>query len=163
MADGASLPSASSNKPLITPLTLVGSGFSTAVPSSVEATDDVIPPAHTHRTLVLCFDGTGDQFDTDVSSPGILPLSLLMMHYPRTRTSSSSFPCLRRMTLPNRWFTTRSVVRYMGTDVSLTRWFTSVGWNWHLHYSSNRNSVHGQAIENHRHDAWESPRCTCNG
>lgn len=73
MADGASLPSASSNKPLITPLTLAGSGFSTAVPSSVEATDDVIPPVHTHRTLVLCFDGTGDQFDTDVSSPQDTP------------------------------------------------------------------------------------------
>ena len=26
----------------------------------------VIPPSHDARTLVLCFDGTGDQFDTDV-------------------------------------------------------------------------------------------------
>lgn len=26
----------------------------------------VIPPTHGARTLVLCFDGTGDQFDTDV-------------------------------------------------------------------------------------------------
>lgn len=24
--------------------------------------DDVIPPNHSQRTLVLCFDGTGDQF-----------------------------------------------------------------------------------------------------
>ncbi|KAJ8584078.1 hypothetical protein M405DRAFT_798490 [Rhizopogon salebrosus TDB-379] len=30
--------------------------------------DDIIPPAHTHRTLVLCFDGTGDQFDSDNSN-----------------------------------------------------------------------------------------------
>lgn len=28
----------------------------------------VIPPDHPHRTLVLCFDGTGDQFDADNSN-----------------------------------------------------------------------------------------------
>ncbi|KXN83389.1 hypothetical protein AN958_01526 [Leucoagaricus sp. SymC.cos] len=28
----------------------------------------VIPPEHDHRTLVLCFDGTGDQFDADNSN-----------------------------------------------------------------------------------------------
>ncbi|KAJ8522566.1 hypothetical protein ONZ45_g886 [Pleurotus djamor] len=27
-----------------------------------------IPPEHSHRTLVLCFDGTGDQFDADNSN-----------------------------------------------------------------------------------------------
>lgn len=30
--------------------------------------DDVIPPTHKDRTLVLCFDGTGDQFDADNSN-----------------------------------------------------------------------------------------------
>lgn len=29
-------------------------------------TPDIIPPDHPFRTLVLCFDGTGDQFDADV-------------------------------------------------------------------------------------------------
>lgn len=28
----------------------------------------VIPPEHSNRTLVLCFDGTGDQFDADNSN-----------------------------------------------------------------------------------------------
>lgn len=28
----------------------------------------VIPPTHSHRTLVVCFDGTGDQFDNDNSN-----------------------------------------------------------------------------------------------
>lgn len=27
-----------------------------------------IPPKHNNRTLVLCFDGTGDQFDADNSN-----------------------------------------------------------------------------------------------
>ncbi|KAI6024564.1 hypothetical protein EDC04DRAFT_2573941 [Pisolithus marmoratus] len=30
--------------------------------------DDTIPPAHAHRTLVLCFDGTGNQFHDDNSN-----------------------------------------------------------------------------------------------
>ncbi|KAI6017468.1 hypothetical protein EDC04DRAFT_478802 [Pisolithus marmoratus] len=33
-----------------------------------ESLDDVIPPVNTARTLVLCFDGTGDQFDGDNSN-----------------------------------------------------------------------------------------------
>ena len=28
----------------------------------------VIPPKHPNRTLILCFDGTGDQFDADNSN-----------------------------------------------------------------------------------------------
>ncbi|KAJ3998242.1 hypothetical protein F5050DRAFT_1798545 [Lentinula boryana] len=28
----------------------------------------IIPPEHDHRTLILCFDGTGDQFDVDNSN-----------------------------------------------------------------------------------------------
>jgi hypothetical protein len=57
------LPSSSSpsDKPLVSPLTFTNGVL-------VDPTDDVIPPVHTHRTIVLCFDGTGDQFDTDVSS-----------------------------------------------------------------------------------------------
>ncbi|KAI6024558.1 hypothetical protein EDC04DRAFT_242602 [Pisolithus marmoratus] len=33
-----------------------------------DSLDDVIPPTNTSRTLVLCFDGTGDQFDGDNSN-----------------------------------------------------------------------------------------------
>jgi hypothetical protein len=32
------------------------------------STPPVIPPEHNHRTLILCFDGTGDQFDADNSN-----------------------------------------------------------------------------------------------
>ncbi|KAF9002750.1 hypothetical protein BDQ17DRAFT_1390688 [Cyathus striatus] len=31
-------------------------------------TGEIIPPTHKHRTLILCFDGTGDQFDEDNSN-----------------------------------------------------------------------------------------------
>jgi len=36
----------------------------------------VIPPTHAKRTLVVCFDGTGDQFDNDNSN--IVQLVALM-------------------------------------------------------------------------------------
>ena len=80
MADYAT--SSSSDKPLLSPLTLTNG-------VSADATEDVIPPVHTHRTIVLCFDGTGDQFDADVSSPGsftpvclMIPRSTELEHYP---------------------------------------------------------------------------------
>ncbi|KAL4070335.1 hypothetical protein J3A83DRAFT_3177617 [Scleroderma citrinum] len=34
----------------------------------LDVVDDTIPPTHIFRTLVLCFDGTGDQFDSDNSN-----------------------------------------------------------------------------------------------
>ncbi|KAF9237083.1 hypothetical protein BU15DRAFT_49280 [Melanogaster broomeanus] len=41
----------------------------TAVPPpSLYPGVDIIPPVHARRTLVLCFDGTGDQFDADNSN-----------------------------------------------------------------------------------------------
>ncbi|KAF9461946.1 hypothetical protein BDZ94DRAFT_1166859 [Collybia nuda] len=35
---------------------------------SFESNDEILPPTHKRRTLVLCFDGTGDQFDEDNSN-----------------------------------------------------------------------------------------------
>ncbi|KAF8435755.1 hypothetical protein L210DRAFT_3484163 [Boletus edulis BED1] len=61
-------PPSSSDKPLVSPLTLSTNGLSTSPTILSDATEDIIPPVHTHRTLVLCFDGTGDQFDSDNSN-----------------------------------------------------------------------------------------------
>ena len=70
----------------------------------------VVPPSKQHRTIVLCFDGTGDQFDADVCV--IYPCSQCPPHRPnlarRIRTSFSSFRCSRRMTRVSRWSTIRS-------------------------------------------------------
>lgn len=35
--------------------------------------DDVVPPKHDNRTLIVCFDGTGDKFDGDVSHINLRP------------------------------------------------------------------------------------------
>lgn len=40
-----------------TKTTSPGGGSDTIM--SFESNDDIIPPTHRHRTLVLCFDGTG--------------------------------------------------------------------------------------------------------
>jgi len=36
-------------------------------------TDNVVPPSHKNRTLIVCFDGTGDKFDSDVRSIYLQP------------------------------------------------------------------------------------------
>lgn len=38
--------------------------------------DTVIPPSHNARTVVLCFDGTGDQFGDDVCARSLFAVSL---------------------------------------------------------------------------------------
>ena len=44
---------------------------------------EVIPKTHNNRTLVLCFDGTGDKFDSDVRKSAID--TLLSHHHPHLR------------------------------------------------------------------------------
>jgi hypothetical protein len=82
-----------------------------AGPGAVDHT--VIPPSHRARTLVICFDGTGDQFDSDVRRHFFIPPRVTgsphraasSLH--RTRTSSSCSRCSRRTTRVSRWFTIR--------------------------------------------------------
>ena len=74
--------------------------------------DSVIPPSHNARTVVLCFDGTGDQFDGDVcahSSSYCLSLNIRVAC--RIRTSYSSSRCSRRTIRAGRWSTIRSAKR----------------------------------------------------
>jgi hypothetical protein len=76
----------------------------------------VIPPTHDFRTLVLCFDGTGDQFDADVRPQflfrGVLVAPLLTERRcaRRIRTSWSFSRCSRRTTRVSSWFTIRFAV-----------------------------------------------------
>ncbi|KAF7358959.1 DUF2235 domain-containing protein [Mycena sanguinolenta] len=50
---------------------------------SASSTTGVIPPEHPFRTLVLCFDGTGDQFDNDNSN--IVQLFSMLLKGDRSR------------------------------------------------------------------------------
>lgn len=59
---------------------------------------EVIPKTHNNRTLVLCFDGTGDKFDSDVRKLAIDTLlspttATSFPRHDRTPTSSSSYRC----------------------------------------------------------------------
>ncbi|KAF5313036.1 hypothetical protein D9619_002418 [Psilocybe cf. subviscida] len=45
-----------------------GRTLSTNTDASTLRSPPTIPPTHSHRTLILCFDGTGDQFDDDNSN-----------------------------------------------------------------------------------------------
>jgi hypothetical protein len=80
-------------------------------PSADPGTYDpsVVPPSHNSRTIVMCFDGTGDQIGEDVCA---ISCSQCLSHRPnlshRIQTSFSSFRCSRRMTRVSRWLTIRS-------------------------------------------------------
>jgi hypothetical protein len=57
--------------------------------------DEIIPKRHSNRTIILCFDGTGDQFDEDVRinfTQKEYP-QLTCPNFPRTPISFSSSPC----------------------------------------------------------------------
>lgn len=46
----------------------IGSGSQSPLSAAADKyhMDEIIPSKHSNRTIVLCFDGTGDQFDEDV-------------------------------------------------------------------------------------------------
>ena len=72
---------------------------------------EIIPETHNNRALVLCFDGTGDKFDSDVRKPSLHLSPPSPPHHGRTPTSCSSYHSSRRTTNANRWSTTRHVYR----------------------------------------------------
>jgi len=53
-------------------------------------TDNVVPPIHKNRTLIVCFDGTGDKFDNDVS---------LTCFRPRRAKASDGLPEFQRRSI----------------------------------------------------------------
>jgi hypothetical protein len=123
-----------SRAPSISPFT--GSGIQTTVPESPhtqhptrrEGTLDprsmppVIPPTHEHRTLVLCFDGTGDQFDADNSN--IVQLVSLL-----------------KKNDANKQMVYYQVIRlfYVHTHYSLL-----AGWDWNVYVFQGSHAVHVQ-------------------
>lgn len=56
--------------------------------------DEIIPKTHSRRTIVLCFDGTGDQFSEDVRTIFSKRNPQLIYHkIQRILISFSSSPC----------------------------------------------------------------------
>lgn len=67
-------------------------------PDGVNIFDETIPHPEEvpHRNLVLCFDGTGDQFDADVSIYHLMSSAInseLSNHMARIPISSHFFQC----------------------------------------------------------------------
>ena len=122
----------------------------------------VIPPAHDDRTIILCFDGTGDQFDTDVCADTCsqmfpFPHRPLNLCSRRIRTSFSFSRCSKRMIRVSRWFTIRSAdARFF---VLVMRRFKRrvLGWHWDVHYSGDCDTVLGRRAKEGRHGYCQSP------
>ena len=48
----------------------------------------IVPETHSNRTLVLCFDGTGDKFDSDVREPFLMRLPTTSLIIPSCQNSN---------------------------------------------------------------------------
>lgn len=99
--------------------TYVSSSPTNGTPSLLKPATDCVPPDHPWRTLVLCFDGTGDQYVSVYSSYWwfsgffhqvwrrcgylftIYVIRELNYWLHRTQTSSNSSVCSKRMTQRN--------------------------------------------------------------
>ena len=158
MADTA--PTSPTSDKLASPSTLLNNGFP-------DPTEDVIPPTHTHRTLVLCFDGTGDQFKSDVGLPWYICLFFFSLsHYPQNSNIVQFFSMLAKDD-PSQQMVYYQVGFFLwlrwDSRLPLTGGFISTGWHRHLYHSSNSDTILVQDIQDPRHDAWKPPRCTCYG
>ena len=109
--------------------------ISTNVPPAVPY--DVIPAKHSARTLVACFDGTGDSFDGDVRAL-FYPVSLVYTHPCRTRTSYSFSLRYRKTTGVTRWSITRSCLKYVTIESELISIISSLA----LEHTPSRRSSH---------------------
>lgn len=83
------------------------------VPPTVDANGKVwVPETHENRTIVLCFDGTGDHFDSDVRT--------IFVHLVRSLT-----PCVELERRPARVHVVQR--RYFKAARVLSTWY------WYLH------------------------------
>jgi len=87
----------------------------------------VIPPKHTtgNRTLVLCFDGTGDQFDADNSN--VVQFVQLLKKDDRTKQLV--------------YYQVREVITMSHHEVSAD-YHCLLVWHWHLYNTPSRLPVH---------------------
>ena len=60
-------------------VTAYSDGSATEYTPSLASSRAWIPQVRSNRTLVLCFDGTGDQFDQDVSAPSFVCPALFVL------------------------------------------------------------------------------------
>ena len=87
---------------------------STSLPS---ATNPPIAKLHKTKTLIVCFDGTGQQYDTEVNDSRIVfsATSCLSPTFPshRIQTSSSFSTCLRRTARTSKCATTKQELEHI--------------------------------------------------
>jgi uncharacterized protein (DUF2235 family) len=110
----------------------------------------VIPPSHKDhtRTVVLCFDGTGDQFDTDVCVPSC---SRCLPHRLSRRSQNSNI--IQLFSMLKKDDKSQQVVYYQvgrcGFFVLGRRRLkrSILGWHWDVHDSRDCDAVLGRRAE----------------
>jgi Uncharacterized alpha/beta hydrolase domain (DUF2235) len=127
--------------------------------------DEIIPHAHSHRTIVLCFDGTGDQFSEDVCM-----LSFLLRNLPADVSQNSKnsnivqfFSMLRKDNKSEQmvYYQVRQLI--LVVPGPLLNDVLCLGRYWNLYHTRNCNSLHGQGFKDAGYDARQSFGCTYYG
>ena len=113
---------------------------------------DVIPDNHPPRTLVLCFDGTGDCFDADVRGSITAFNVHVYNHSRRTQMSSSSSLCSKRMTTRSRWSTIRYVCTRLQLDKRRIHIVHSQGRYRDIHHTADRYTCDGKNLQDSGYD-----------
>jgi predicted GNAT family acetyltransferase len=106
--------------------------------------DEVVPLKHGNRTIILCFDGTGDQFDEDGShfhSKGIPPAYLSQYFKISNIIQFSSMLRKDNKSKQMLYYQVRQLI-------------------WVVHHTGDRDSFRGQGFKDAGYDARLSFGCT---
>jgi hypothetical protein len=170
------------------------SGFPTTLsPRSASGTTndsslpETVPPHHAHRTLVLCFDGTGallhdtqmlifmtflpagDQFDDDVSvySPLVFDLSIKPF-VPRQNSNIVNFLSMLKKDSPQQqmvYYQARFPFFHaaINQSVELLTSYVILGRNRNLHHPTDSQTNDGKIAQNHGQHGRGSSERPCHG
>ena len=151
--------------------------------SSDTINEATIPPHNNHRTVILCFDGTGTWTFRLITTLSLwhvcfrrsiwrwcwLPLSIFnaIFHctkpcFDRTLTSSIFCQCWRKTDLGSNSSTIRSVLHDHSYN-RLTREQIPKGWDWNIYHPTDCETNDGKIAQDHGQYGWCAPQRPCHG
>jgi hypothetical protein len=127
--------------------------------------DEIIPTRHSNRTIILCFDGTGDQFDEDVR------INLLKRNIPSLLVPIFQELQYRSVLLhaeKGQQIRTDGLLSGVPFDLNSIRSSNHIlcslaGWYWNVYHTGNCDSFHGEGFKDTGYDARQSSGCTYYG
>ena len=116
--------------------------------------DEIIPTTHSHRTIILCFDGTGDQFSEDVRTTFLWRNTPADVSQNSKNSNIVQFFSMLRKDNKSEQMVYYQVRRFIfGQYTTVIKPYTMIGRYWNVYDSGNRDSFHGQGFKDAGYDA----------